>query len=145
MSNETERGPFTERLWGGGAKEKPQRPEPERSSNVVPRRPDRTYVAQEIREHAQRLHIRCATQPSRFPAYSSLLDIIHDHDFDKAFTLVYSFMLVEVTGSRLGAIVHAISSGSCERIHEFHKKLHDAPTADEPIIDSIKIISAIGK
>ena len=88
-------------------------------------RPDRTYVSHEVREHPPRLHICCATQPSHYPAYSSLLNIIFDHNFERAFTLVYSFMLVEVTGNHLGAVVHAINYGNCERIIEFHRKLHD--------------------
>jgi hypothetical protein len=71
------------------------------------------------------------------PAYSSLLDIIRAHDFDKVFTLV------EVTGNHLGAIVHAISFGNCERIHEYHRKLYDPPEPNEPIIESITITSAI--
>ena len=145
MNNEQEHGGFTERLWGTSAKEKAHRLVPESGNKVVPLRPDRTYVAFEIRDHAQRLHIRCATQPSRFPAYSSLLDIIYDHDFEKSFTLVYSFMLVEITGNHLGAVVHAINFGNCERIHQFHKKLHDSPAADEPVIELITITSAIGK
>lgn len=132
------------RLWSrGAAKEKTTPPETERTAgNVLPLRSGRAYGAFEVREHSQRLHIHCAAQPSRYPAYSSLLDIIHDHDFDRVFTLIYSFMVVEVTGSHLGAIVHAISSGNCERIHEFHRKLYE-PNA--PIIESITITSAIGK
>lgn len=146
MSNEAERGGIG-RLWSSGtAKDKANRPEPQRTTdNVVQLRPERAYVAHEIREHAQRLHIHCAAQPSRYPAYSSLLDIIHDHDFDKVFTLIYSFMMVEVTGNHLGAIVNAISFGNCERIHEFHSKLYDRPAPNEPIIESITITSAIGK
>ena len=134
------------KLWSGGtAKEKVNRPEPPRSSdNVVQLRPDRAYVAHEVREHPQRLHICCAAQPSHYPAYSSLLNIIHDHNFDKAFTLVYSFMLVEVTGNHLGAIVHAISYGNCERINEYHAKLYDRPAPDAPIIESVTITAAIG-
>src|SRR5450759_2104974 len=117
MSNDASES--TGRLWSrSAAKEKASRPEPDHATdNVLPLRPDCAYVAFEIREHTQRLHIHCATQPSRYPAYSSLLDIIHDHDFDKVFTLVYSFMMVEVTGNHLGAVVHAISLGNCERIH----------------------------
>ena len=106
MSNETERSK-PGRLWSESTpREKPIRPEPPRTSeNVVPLRPDHTYKAFEVREHPAALHILCATQPSHYPSYSSLLNIIFDHDFDKAFTLVYSFMLVEVTGSHLGADV----------------------------------------
>ena len=144
MNNDADRSGIG-RLWGaGGTREKTPRPEPERTAdNVLPLRPDRTYVAFELRDHANRLHIHCAAQPSRYPAYSSLLDIIHDHNFDKVFTLVYSFMMVEVTGNQLGAIVQAISFGNCERIHEFHRKLYDTPAPNEPIIESIKITSAI--
>lgn len=145
MSNEAEKSGLG-RLWSGGtAKEKPTRSEPPRSGdNVVPLRPDRAYMAFEVREHPLRLHICCAAQASHYPAYSSLLNIIHDHDFDKAFTLVYSFMLVEVTGTHLGAIVHAINYGNCERINEYHRKLYDPPAPDAPLIESIKITAAIG-
>jgi hypothetical protein len=73
-----------------------------------------------------------------------LLNIIHDHNFDKAFTLVYSFMLVEVTGNHLDAIVHALSYGNCERINEYHAKLYDRPAANDPIIESVTITAAIG-
>ncbi len=145
MSNETERGK-SGRLWStGAAKEKPPRPEPSYSTdNVVELRPDRAYKAFEVREHPASLHIFCATQPSRYPAYSSLLDIIHDHDFDKVFTLLYSFMLVEVTGNHLAEVVHAISYRNCERITEFHTKHHDRPAATDPIIESVRITAAIG-
>jgi hypothetical protein len=78
------------------------------------------------------------------PAYSSLLNIIHDHNFDKAFTLVYSFMLVEVIGNHLGAVVHALNYGNCERINEFHTKHHDRPAATDPIIESVTITAHIG-
>ena len=134
------------RLWSGGpAREKAPKPEPERiSDNVVKLHPDdRAYEAFEVREHPPRIHIHCATLPSHYPAYSSLLNIIFDHHFEKAFTLVYSFMLVEVTGSHLGAVVHAINYGNCGRICEFHAKFHDRPAFDQPIIESIKVTAAV--
>jgi len=146
VSNEKEQG-GNGRLWSSGTtREKTTRPEPppRPNDNVVQLRPDRAYVAFEVREHPPRLHLCCATQPSHYPAYSSLLNIIHDHNFDKAFTLVYSFMLVEVTGNHLGAIVHAINYGNCERINEYHAKLYDQPAATEPIIESVTITAHIG-
>jgi hypothetical protein len=144
VSNDAERKGIG-RLWSeGAAREKATRPEAQPSTdNVVQLRPDRAYVAHEVREHPQRLHICCATQPSHYPAYSSLLNMIHDHNFDKAFTLVYSFMLVEVTGNHLGAIVHAINYGNCERITEYHAKLYDRPAPDQPIIEAIKVTAAV--
>jgi hypothetical protein len=141
---------FSGRLWSAKDKREPARaPEPEEprrraDDNVVPLRPDdRTYVAFETREHPSRIHILCATLPSHYPAYSSLLNIIFDHNFEKAFTLVYSFMLVEVTGNHLGAVVHAINYGNCERIREFHSKFYDRPAADQPIIEAIKVTAAV--
>lgn len=145
MSNEKEREGIG-RLWSSTTtKEKSPHPAPPGpSDNVVRLRPDRVYIPQEFRDHPQRLHICCATQPSHYPAYSSLLNIIHDHTFDKAFTLVYSFMLVEVTGNNLGAIVHAINYGNCERIFEYHSKIYDKPSPNEPVIESVTITAAIG-
>lgn len=145
MNNDADRSGIS-RLWSKEtAREKPSRPEPEPiSDNVVKLHPDdRAYVAFETREHPPRIHIHCATSPSHYPAYSSLLDIIFDHNFEKAFTLVYSFMLVEVTGTHLGAIVHAINYGNCERICEFHTKFYDRPAPDQPIIEGIKVTAAV--
>jgi len=143
MNNDAERS-GNGKLWSAGSgREKPAPPQ-RSADNVVPLRPDRTYVSHEVREHPPRLHICCATQPSHYPAYSSLLNIIFDHDFDRAFTLVYTFMLVEVTGTRLGAVVHAINYGNCERFTEYHRKLHDAPGSDSPVIEGIRITAAVG-
>jgi hypothetical protein len=142
---------FNGRLWGTKEKREPARaPEPEEprrraDDNVVPLRPaDRTYKAFEVQDkHPPRIHIHCATLPSHYPAYSSLLNIIFDHNFEKAFTLVYSFMLVEVTGNHLGAVVHAINYGNCERLCEFHSKFYDRPAPEQPIIESIKVTAAV--
>lgn len=145
MSNDAERTEIG-KLWSGntGKEKQPRADSPAPPDNVVPLRPDRAYKAHVVREHPQRLHIRCANQPSHYPAYSSLLNIIHDHDFDKGFTLVYSFMLVEVRGDHLSTVVHAISYGNCERIIEFHSKLFDRPAANEAVINSVTITAAVG-
>jgi hypothetical protein len=108
---------------------------------AVPEPGDRTYAAFAVREHAPRLNIRCARGPSRFPGYHYLLDIIFDYDFSAAFTLVYTFMVVEVTGQNLEPIAHAIAYGSCERIVEFHPRHHERPAAGEPMIEAIKIVA----
>ena len=52
-------------------------------------------------------------------------------------------MLVEVTGNHLGAVVHAINYGNCERICEFHSKFYDRLAPDQPIIESIKVTAAV--
>lgn len=152
MSKDADKSGFG-RLWSGGTQEKQQPPESQRPSeqawpgadNVLPLvRPDsdRTYVPFDTLNHANRMHIHCATQPSRFPSYHHLLDIIFDHSFQSVFTLVYSFMVVEVTGQRLAEVVHAISYGNCGCFREYHKKLYDPPDPDKPIIESVTILAA---
>ena len=132
---------FAGKLWRENAKDRrepaPPPPMPQRRAD------DRTYTAFDTREHADCLHIHCATQPSHYPSYHYLMNVIFDHDFQSAFTLVFSFMSVEVTGRNLASVVHAISFRSCERIREFHTKFHDQPAKDQPVIESIKVTAAV--
>ena len=147
MSKESNTSGFAGRLWGGGREpsfqpdEKVAPPEiPPASRAATPH--DRAYVAFELRERADRLHIMRCAGPSRFPSYNYLLDISFDHHLESAFTLIYTFMIVEVTGSNLGPVVNAISLGNCERIHEYHPKLYDQPAQGEPLIEKIQITAA---
>jgi hypothetical protein len=143
---------FRGKLWSTDAKEKrepdraPETPARRADDKVVPLpRPDddRTYKAFDTRDRSsERLHIHCATECSRYPNYHHLLDIIFDHNFQEVFTLVYSFMVVEVTGQRLGEVVHAISYGNCECIREYHKKLYDPPAPNTTVIESVTILAA---
>ena len=101
---------------------------------------DRVYQAFETHERAARLNIRCARIPSRYPGYNYLLDVIYDYDFSASFTLIYTFMVVEVKGRNLDPVVHAIAHGSCGRITEFHPRRHEKPAGDDPIIESVEIV-----
>jgi hypothetical protein len=104
---------------------------------------DRAYSAFDTRERADRIELRRATQPSRFPSYSYLIDMSFDHHLRTAIMLFYSFgMVVEITGENLGPIAHAIHFGTCERITEFHKDLYDSPAPGEPLVKSISIQTA---
>ena len=102
----------------------------------------RDYLAFETQERALRLNIRCARGPSRYPAYAYLLDIIYDYDFAESFTLVFTFMAVNVKGKYLDAVVHAIEHGSCVRISEYHPRKFDRPAPDAPFIESIEVVAA---
>jgi hypothetical protein len=144
MSTDADKSGVGGRLWASGGRDKAQAQE-----KVLPLKPppppapqDRTYLAFDLRDRAERLHIVRAAGPSRFPNYNYLLDISYDHHKQAAFTLVYTFMIVEVTGWNLWPVVHAISFGNCERIREFHMKLYDVPEAGEPLIESIEITAA---
>lgn len=142
------------RLWSGRERERPQpdekivplKPAAEARQNAVPaEHHDRAYVAFETRERAERLHIMRGAGPSRFPSYHYLLDISYDHHLQSAFTLIYTFMIVEVTGRNLGPIVHALNFGTCERMREYHPKLYDPPVRGEPFIEKIQITAADDK
>ena len=142
MSRDADKGGFGDRLWGG-ARERER--EPQTDDKVVPlKRPagDRAYLAFETSDRAERMNIMRAAAPSRFPSYSYLLDISFDHHLQSAFTLIYTFMIVEVTGRNLEPVVHAIGMGKCERIREYHAKLHDRPAEGEPLIEKISITAA---
>jgi hypothetical protein len=141
MSTDADKGGVGGRLWAGSGRDKAQAHE-----KVLPLKPppapapqDRTYLAFELRDRAERLHIVRAAGPSRFPNYNYLLDISYDHHLQSAFTLIYTFMIVEVTGWNLWPIVHAVSFGNCECIREFHPKLYDVPENGEPLIEKIQI------
>jgi hypothetical protein len=130
------------KLWSGQQRERARQWLPEKLAPVKPEPEpeDRSYTAFDVRDRADRIQLQRATEPSRFPAYSYLLDISFDHHLQSAFTLFYSFgMVVEVTGENLGPIVHAIHFGTCERIREFHTTLHDCPAAGEPLVKAITI------
>lgn len=144
------------RLWGGKEHDRrepdarPQTahrpPDQQRRAgdNVLPLvRPDRVYVPFEFPENSNRLHIHCATQPSHFPLYSTLLDIIYDHDFESGITLIFSFMTVKLTGQHLGAVVQAIFIGQCGRIREYHSKFYDPPARGTPLIEKIEILTGM--
>ncbi|HEX4231144.1 MAG TPA: hypothetical protein VHZ07_20875 [Bryobacteraceae bacterium] len=104
------------------------------------------YVPFYLRDRTERVQLVPVSAPSRFPAYSSLLDIIFDHDHQSAFTLVYSFMLVKVIGTNLGPIVHALNFGRCAAIHQFQaKRFKSTPDPDKPLVETIEIVSAVDK
>jgi hypothetical protein len=150
MNTDTDKGGG--RLWGGRDQRTPQPDE-----KVVPlKAPAETnpagtppvphggaYVAFEVLQHAQRLHIVMAAEPSEFPGYPYLLNIHFDQHQQSGFTLIYTFMVVQVTGRNLWPVVHAINLGNCALMREYHPKLYSRPPAgDEPFIEKIHIIAA---
>ena len=138
MIRDSERGP-SGRLWSGEGK-KASTPSPMLSSSPRPEaKPDRAYVAFTVRDQAERLEINRAAAPTRFPATSYLLDISYDRFHQSAFTLVYTFMVVDVQGWNLEPVVDAISLGNCGCITEFDKHQHDQPGKGQPLIESIQI------
>ena len=87
-----------------------------------------------------RARIVRATQPMRFPVYHELRDINFDQAYQQGFNLFFHAMTVEVMGENLWPVGHAIASGRCAAIYEFHADLYPAPPPKgRPIIKSIKV------
>lgn len=62
-------------------------------------------------------------------------------DYDDAFTLLYSFMAVEVKGRNLKEVRRALQIGRCEFIQEYHENEFQNPGNDAPVIETIKFIT----
>ena len=106
---------------------------------LPPLRPEK-YTAFRLGKRRERLLIARATQPFRFPAYHELKDINFDQDFQQGFNLFYHGMTVEVIGENLWPVAHAIASGRCDAIYEYHAKLYPTPPAKgDQFIKSIKL------
>jgi hypothetical protein len=87
------------------------------------------------------LEIRCVLKPSQAPQSRHLMDVVYSMDFDNGFTLLYSFMAVEVRGANLKDVRCAIQHGQCEFIQEFHENEFAHPQQEEPMITSINFIT----
>ena len=106
---------------------------------LPPLRPHRHYMAFRLGKRRERLRIDRAVKPMRFPSYHYLEDISFDQEQQLGFHLFFNNMTVTVRGKYLWPVVHAISSGRCEAIHEYHAKVYDPPAKGEPVIESIAI------
>ncbi len=115
----------------------PPRERSEEGSAVFP--PNRVYAAFDASDRAERLHIVRANDMARRPAYYQLADMSEDVFKQSCFTLFYPFLIVEVYGSNLGPVMHAIGMGKCHRIREYSPKLYERPPKGEPLIERIEI------
>jgi hypothetical protein len=85
--------------------------------------------------------ILCIAQPSQSPQSRFFLAAVFSADFDEAFTLLYSFMAVEVRGRNLREVRQAIQQSRCEFIQEYHENEFLPPGKDAPVIESIRFIT----
>ena len=82
--------------------------------------------------------IRCVLQPSQSRFFMAA---VFSADYDDAFTLLYSFMAVEVKGRNLKEVRRAIQIGRCEFIQEYNENEFLKPGKDAPVIESIRFIT----
>ena len=67
--------------------------------------------------------------------------IVFSADYEEAFTMIFSFMAVEIRGRNLREVRRAIQSGRCEFIQEYNEEEFQKPGHDAPVIESIKFIT----
>ncbi|HEV2582629.1 MAG TPA: hypothetical protein VGT44_17355 [Ktedonobacteraceae bacterium] len=85
--------------------------------------------------------IRCVLQPSQSPQSRFFMAAVFSTDYDDAFTLLYSFVAVEVKGRNLKEMRRAIQIGRCEFIQEYNENEFLKPGKDAPVIESIQFIT----
>jgi hypothetical protein len=74
-------------------------------------------------------------------AITVFMAAVFSSDFDEAFTLLYSFMAVEVKGRNLKEVRQAIQNSRCEFIQEYHENEFLPPGKNEPVIEAIRFIT----
>lgn len=87
------------------------------------------------------MEILCLTQPSQSVQSRFLMAIVFSADYDEAFTLLYSFMAVEIRGKNLKEVRRAIQIGRCEFIQEYHGNEFTKPQRGASVIESITFIT----
>jgi hypothetical protein len=85
--------------------------------------------------------IRCVLQPSQSPQSRFFMAVVFSSDDDDAFTLLYSYMAVEVKGHNLKEVRRAIQTGRCEFIQQYHENAFTRPGKGDPVIESINFIT----
>ena len=88
----------------------------------------------------ERLEIRRVLGVWHSPAYRYLMDILYNGRFGTSFVLLYSFMAVEVTGKSMQPIIHAIQSGTCAFLQDFHPNEFVSPQPGTPMITGIRMV-----
>jgi hypothetical protein len=85
--------------------------------------------------------ILCVSQAWQSPQFQFFLAAVFSAAYDDAFTLIYSFMAVEIKGRNLKEVRQAVQSGKCEFIREYDETVFLPPARGEPVIESIRFIA----
>ncbi|MFL5660513.1 MAG: hypothetical protein ACJ8BW_04100, partial [Ktedonobacteraceae bacterium] len=80
-------------------------------------------------------------QPSQSPQSRFFLTAVFSADFDDSFTLLYSFMAVEIKGKNLKEVRQAIQNGRCDFIQEYNEEEFLPPPKGDPVIESIHFVA----
>lgn len=99
------------------------------------------YIPYETSSHPQeRMHIIRHDDTMHYPSYRYLMDIIHTKD-GNGIVLVYSFLMVKVTGQHLDELIDHIAQGDVTFIQKFNPRRWERPEENQPMIESIDIVA----
>ena len=85
--------------------------------------------------------VLCISQPSQSPQSRFFLAAVFSADFEDSFTLIYSFMAVEIKGKHLKEVRQAVQSGRCEFIQEYDESEYLPPAKGEPVVESVRFVA----
>jgi len=115
------------------------KPQPDDIADASASHDPRQYQAFTTGMKPPRLTIRYSSQPSRSPPYIALLDVVFDERFAQTASLIFTHMVVTITGKNLTGVVAAIRRHRAINITGFDAQVFDAPADDMPVIESIEI------
>lgn len=98
------------------------------------------YIPYETSSHPQeRMHIIRQNDTMHYPSYRYLMDIIHTEKGD-GIVLVYSFLMVKVTGENLDELIEHIAQGDVTFIQKFDARKWRRPEEGKPIIEGLEVV-----
>lgn len=99
------------------------------------------YVPYEVASRSQeRLHIIRLDDTMHFPSYRYLMDMVHTGR-NNGIMLIYSFMLVKITGENLEDLLDHLSQSDCAFIQQYDaREWPQKPEKGKPIITGIEVV-----
>ncbi|HLG63107.1 MAG TPA: hypothetical protein VKY19_14300 [Ktedonosporobacter sp.] len=102
---------------------------------------NKAYLAFDTGDRSQeRLKIKRIKGETHSPSYRYLMDIMYNGDEGTQIVLVFSFLMVKITGRNMLSLVHSIEDGTCIFIQEFHAKNFPSPSPKDAVIDEIEVV-----
>ncbi|POZ49654.1 hypothetical protein [Methylovulum psychrotolerans] len=99
------------------------------------------YQAFDAKDRSKIIRIRRTNGTHHAPANTYLLDVVSDGGKNQEIAIIYSFMVVKITGRNLQHLQLAIEKRECDFIQNYDAEVFATPESDEAVIDSIEIIT----
>lgn len=100
------------------------------------------YAAFASKDRVKAIDIFCKDGSGHSPTYNYLLYVSWDRKRYTQIFLVFSFLMVKITGRNLHDVVQALRLRKCEYLCEFDSALHQEPAGDAPYIASIELVKS---